>query len=216
MTQPERSYHRQDLEAELLVRAGEIVAAGGVEALSLRELGRSANVSRAAPYHYFPTKTALLHRLGELGFQRLYELIEAAMSGIGDPVERGIAGFRGYLSFALAEPAILRLMFANRLERRRGTRPEMDSEQEGFPFSSEAAERAFGTLVAGVAAIPALGGNGMETLLMRTNALWAYAHGVSVLAIGDNLKGPDAGALLETGLRALIDGLGRRRAEDAE
>ena len=206
MDQAERSYHRQDLEAELLARAGEIVGVGGVEALSLRELGRSANVSRAAPYHYFPTKAALLHRLGELGFQRLSESIEDAMRSVEDPLERGLAGFRGYLRFALAEPAILQLMFANRLERRRRTHPERGSDE--FPFSSEAAERAFRTLVGGVAEIPGLSGADLETLLMRTNALWAYAHGVSVLAIGNNLKGPGADALLETGLRALIAGLG--------
>ena len=204
----QRSYHRQDLEAELLARAGEIVAAGGVEALSLRELGRSANVSRAAPYHYFPTKTALLHRLGELGFQRLRQSIEAGMSGVRDPVERAVAGFRAYLRFALAEPAVLQLMFANRLQRRRAL--------EAFPFSSEAAERAFGTLVSGVAAMPAFAGSPTERLLMHTNALWAFAHGVSVLAVGDNLKGPDAEALLETGLRALIDGLAGRVAGRGE
>jgi AcrR family transcriptional regulator len=210
MTQPEQAYHRRGLEDELLARAGEIVAAGGVEALSLRELGRSANVSRAAPYHYFPTKAVLLHRLGELGFERLATSIEEAARDATDPVERALAGFGGYLRFAMAEPAILQLMFANRLERR--PRGAGEGAADIFPFSSDAAARAFGLLLAGVAAIPAFAAGGPERRLVETNALWAFTHGVAVLAIGDNLKAVGAEALLNSGLRALIDGLaGSRR-----
>jgi hypothetical protein len=34
--------------------------------------------------------------------------------------------------------------------------------------------------------------------------LWSYAHGLAVLAIGDNLKGAAAADLLEGGLRKLM------------
>ncbi|HEX8573651.1 MAG TPA: TetR/AcrR family transcriptional regulator [Allosphingosinicella sp.] len=199
MANPNR-YHRDDLESELLACAGRIIGESGIDALSLRELGRSANVSRAAPYHYFPTKAALLQRVGALGFARLARSIEAEMRGQSDPFERALAGFRGYLSFALSEPAIFGLMFADRLAR---DKVEPASAPLAFPFSSEEAARAFGLLVDGLSELPAFAVDERERLV-RVNMVWAFVHGVSVLAIGRNLKGVAAETLLESGLRTLL------------
>lgn len=192
---PARPYHRDDLERVLLARAEEIVAASGPEALSLRELGRRADVSRAAPYHYFPTKAALLHRLGEIGFSRLADGIARAMEAEADPTGKAVAGFLAYLAFARGEPAIFELMFANRLDRG-------DAREGGYPFSSESARRAFAILVDGVRSLEP---DAAEASVMeRVNMLWAYAHGVCVLALGDNLKGVEAETLLRKGITALL------------
>lgn len=188
-------YHRDDLERVLLARAGEIVAAAGPEALSLRELGRRADVSRAAPYHYFPTKAALLHRLGELGFGRLAERIAKAMEEQAEPADKAVAGFLAYLAFARGEPAIFELMFANRLDR--------GAVSEGsYPFSSESARHAFAILLDGVRSLDP--DSAEASVMERVNMLWAYAHGVCVLAIGDNLKGVEAETLLRRGIATLL------------
>jgi Bacterial regulatory proteins, tetR family len=50
MKKAKKSYHHGNLEVVLLENAAEIIALKGVEGLSLRELGRVAGVSRAAPY----------------------------------------------------------------------------------------------------------------------------------------------------------------------
>ena len=204
MTDAPAPYHRQDLEAQLLACAFEMIRAGGVEALSLRELGRTANVSRAAPYHYFPTKQALLQRIGEIGFERLAEAIEASLGSQTDPMARALAGFGAYLAFARSEPAIFQLMFANRL-----ARTEADSEPitEGFPFSSGAARRAFRLLAEEAGHLPDMSDRAPAEQLARAHILWAYAHGVAMLAIGENLKGSEPENLLEKGLCLLLGDL---------
>ena len=201
MAQTHQPYHRGNLEAELLRHACDIISLSGVDALSLRELGRKANVSRAAPYHYFPTKADLLQRIGAIGFARLAASIESAAGDEADPAKRVVAGFRGYLAFAHSEPAIFELMFANRLPRDRSTPAPGRSD---LAFSSDDARRAFGILVEAVAALPQLAGRDAAERLAFTNVVWAFAHGVAVLDIGDNLKGVGAQELLERGLEALI------------
>ena len=59
MTAPAR-YHHGDLRAALIARATEVIATGGVDALSLRELARDIGVSHGAPGRHFPDKQALL------------------------------------------------------------------------------------------------------------------------------------------------------------
>ena len=134
------------MEAELLAKASQLIAARGVDQLSLRELGRAAGVSRAAPYHYFPTKAALLQRVGEAGFTALAAAIRAALGEEMDPPRAIMAGLEGYLAFALAEPAIYQLMFANVLPRNAPAQPGQNA------FSSAAAAQAFELLVDGVRA----------------------------------------------------------------
>lgn len=200
MADPKRNYHRDDLEAELIACAGTIIGENGIEGLSLRELGRRAGVSRAAPYHYFPTKAALLQRVGALGFARLGESIEAEMGDEAEPFARALAGLRGYLNFALSEPQIFELMFANRLDR---NEVAPAGGPLGFPFSSDEARRAFELLVDGLSALPSFMLDEPERLV-RVNMVWAFVHGVAVLAIGRNLKGVGAETLLETGLCTLL------------
>src|SRR4051812_47242054 len=77
-----KAYHHGDLRTALLASAAELLDEGGAEAVSLRECGRRAGVSHAAPYRHFPTKEALLIALSDEGFTWLANLGEAAMRGI--------------------------------------------------------------------------------------------------------------------------------------
>ena len=66
-----RNYHHGDLRRALLDAAWRLVAEKGLADLTLRELARAAGVSHAAPYHHFPSRTALLDALAEEGFAGL-------------------------------------------------------------------------------------------------------------------------------------------------
>jgi AcrR family transcriptional regulator len=201
MPKPEAPYHRDNLEQLLLEKAAEIVAASGVEALSLRELGRCANVSRSAPYHYFPDKGALLAKVGEQGFARLGARIAHEAETSADPLERLRRGLHGYVHFALEEPHFFRLMFANVLERRL---PGAESQAGPLMFSGNAARQTFSLLLDGILELQAQSRLRANDPLLWMNVFWAYAHGVAVLALDANLKGCDATQVLDAGLDALI------------
>ena len=211
MTSETLPYHREDLEAELLRAATAIIAERGVEALSLRELGRAAQVSRSAPYHYFGDKAALLQRVGALGFARLDAAIAAQVSTAAPVAARLHAGLRAYVQFALDEPAIFRLMFADVLHR--DVASGLDLPGAEAAFSSTAAAGAFGGFVAAIAEAQARGELGPGDPMLITNTCWAFAHGVAQLAIGRNLK-PAASldAVFDAGIAALLVRFGGRLA----
>lgn len=109
----ESTYHHGSLR-EALVEAG-MRALEGSEShdVSLRELAREVGVSPAAVYRHFPNKGALLAALGEAGLAMLGEAQRAAYEAAGG----GAPGFaetgRAYVRFALAHPALFRLVFAH-------------------------------------------------------------------------------------------------------
>lgn len=105
-------YHHGNLRPALLREAEQLIRDDGVEGLSLRRLAERAGVSRAAPYHHFEDKNALLCALAGRGFADLTALIEGAELGpAGDP-EPGLRRFvRDYLRFATDDPERYELMF---------------------------------------------------------------------------------------------------------
>lgn len=204
MAKPSLPYHRENLEETLLLKAAEIVATDGLEALSLRELGRRAKVSRSAPYHYFPDKTALLAGVVKLGFRRLRDRILSAVENIVAPEQRLRAGFRAYVAFAIEAEHLFRPMFASLSRRELMAKPGADL--PAFAFSSEEAKEAFALMAQGVVEMQRARKRDRRDPLLLTNVLWSFAHGVAVLTIDGNLKHGDLDAVLNEGLDALIAG----------
>jgi AcrR family transcriptional regulator len=202
MTRSAQTYHRENLEALLIAKAAEIVAERGIEALSLRELGRIANVSRSAPYHYFADKSALLYRVGEEGFGALSARIAQAFAGVDDPLAQLRLGLTGYVRFAEEQPHFFRLMFADVL--RRDVQGDAATDEASIAFSSPAAAEAFGMLYQGVLRLQQGRQLRAGDPLLLLNVFWAFAHGVAVLALGGHLKLKDSADVLDAGLDALI------------
>ena len=109
----DRPYHHGDLPAALLARAEKTLRERGASALSLRELAREIGVSPAAPSRHFKSKQALLDALALTGFERLAEAIAASQEGAGEAfADRLGAAARAYVDFAVANAALLDLMFS--------------------------------------------------------------------------------------------------------
>ena len=109
-TSPE-SYHHGSLR-EALIEAGLAALEGPEgETPSLRALARTVGVSATAVYRHFPNKQALTKALSMEGLQLLAAQQQAALEKAGG----GPAGFaetgRAYIRFALAHPALFRLIF---------------------------------------------------------------------------------------------------------
>src|ERR1700730_569414 len=73
-------YHHGDLRAALVKAATAEIERGGYEALSMRELAASLDVSRAAPYRHFADRKALLAALAAEGFDKLAAIYRKAIA----------------------------------------------------------------------------------------------------------------------------------------
>ncbi|MFG2727831.1 TetR/AcrR family transcriptional regulator [Streptomyces canus] len=108
-----RPYHHGDLRAALLARAEETLRDKGQAALSLRELARDLGVSHAAPSRHFKDKQALLDALALIGFERFTDHFAGSQERAGESfAQRLDAAVRAYVGFALANSALLDLMYS--------------------------------------------------------------------------------------------------------
>ncbi|HCP78891.1 MAG: TetR family transcriptional regulator [Pusillimonas sp.] len=162
-------YHHGDLREALLKVARETLEMSGANGLSLRELARKAGVSHSAPYRHFASRQDLLVALATAGFNELSQCLKEkegkSLKAMG----------QAYVAFAIANPALYKLMFS----------PELDRKQP--PLLSEAASEAFDRLQKKTEAIT------QDTTL--TLAAWAMVHGLSGMLIdrlvADELLEPD-------------------------
>lgn len=106
----DRGYHHGDLRSALVEAGLKALETTDLGAISLRQIARDAGVSATAVYRHFPDKRALLAAMAHEGFERLgayqFSAVEAA-----EPAMRFAASGRAYVRFALANPALFRLIF---------------------------------------------------------------------------------------------------------
>jgi AcrR family transcriptional regulator len=106
-----RPYHHGDLQRALVEAGRRLLEREGSGALSLRAVAREAGVSAAAPYHHFKDRAALLYAIAHEGNVALNDAMRAAFDASQPGRDRIIAVGVAYVSFALENPALYRLMF---------------------------------------------------------------------------------------------------------
>lgn len=110
------AYHHGDLRAALIAAAEEELAENGVDGFTLRGCARRAGVSHAAPAHHFKDARALFTALATIGFRRLADMTESfGREAPAGTVDHFTAIGRGYVTFAVENPAYLRLIFRSGL-----------------------------------------------------------------------------------------------------
>lgn len=185
-----RRYHHGDLRRTLLEAAEWELEDKGIEGFTLRGCAKRAGVSHAAPAHHFKDANALLSVLAAEAFARLTEAMEDRQAAAApEPHARMVAAGLAYLDFALARPAMLRLMFASE-------RPDHET-----PELKEEAGKAFDLLVRSVKALRTEDGRKGSDLNEEVAAIWAVVHGLAELAVSGRMKfmpelfGPDRDAV---------------------
>jgi AcrR family transcriptional regulator len=169
-----RGYHHGDLRAVLL-QAGEAeLAEHGIEGFSLRGVAKRAGVSHAAPAHHFRDANGLLTALAAEGFRRFVDKQKLRQQAADkDALSQLVASGMGYIDFAMAYPALFRLMFSS-------DRPDHEAEELHV-----AASAAYRKLVEDVARLSEARAQPSPTEVMRT---WAIAHGLADLMNSRRLK----------------------------
>lgn len=105
-------FHHGNLRTVLLDHAEQALRTKGVEELSLRQLAREIGVSHGAPRSHFIDRKALLDALAERGFLALASDMRAGANSRTEYVESLRAAGQAYVDFAVANAALLDLMFA--------------------------------------------------------------------------------------------------------
>ena len=170
-------YHHGDLRAELVRIGLEHLSRSASDALSLREIARDAGVSATAVYRHFPDKASLLKALCVEGDAQLATCFRDARDGAGG----GKAGFdavgRAYVRFAIANPALFRLMMSSH-----GSEMRLGDNALGSD--------AFGILMDGISALTPPEGDDARRRIAALQS-WSIVHGLATLMLDGQVPADD-------------------------
>ena len=131
-----------------------------------------------APYRHYSSKDELLAAVAEEGFKDLAQAMDSSIDLFGDPQYRLRAFVRTYLTFALGNRALYRLMFGADLQNR-----------SRFSRLVAASQECCSRCVSVVA--PEVDPDGKERCLPRKAiATWSFAHGLASLALDGLVEFP--------------------------
>ncbi|MFD3457056.1 TetR/AcrR family transcriptional regulator [Streptomyces sp. NPDC058691] len=184
-----------DPRSRLLGAALAVLDEEGVEGLTLRAIARRADVSHGAPLKHFPHRAALLSAVATAGFRELNASAEAAVRDCADDASaraRLRAGARGYVHYALGQPAMFTLMFRHDLLDPR------DRELSRVSLS------AFDELLVLVRAAQTDGWHPAADPRALTGALWSGLHGLVQLWLWGSLALATGAASVDAALDALF------------
>lgn len=179
------------MRESLLSAATTLLDEKSVEHLSLREVARAADVSHAAPYHYFSDRSELLKATGDECMRALLDRLEAAPGRARDPLKRLAAICAAYVDFAAERPHAFALVFDGELC------PPGNPSAERAPLI----ERSEMLLYNAVAAAQQDGWRSDTPTMELTNAIWATAHGLATLVTEGHLSREHAAGALNAVLR---------------
>ncbi len=173
-----RELSSEDLDAvrgKIGAAATALYAAGGVGAITMRDIAKKLGRSPMGLYRYFADRDEILAFVRADAFDRFSDALEGAFASGSDAFARARAVGRAYFDFALANPNAYRLMF------------DLDPPDEArHPELRRAGKRAGETVTRHVKDLVAAGIVQGDPKIVG-NALWAASHGVIVLHLAGRL-----------------------------
>lgn len=172
-----KQYHHGNLKVALVEQAIKVLEDEGLAALSLRRVAKQAGVSQAAPYGHFKDKRALLAAVASEGYKRFAQRMteEAKIA----PERHTIGLGRGYVLFALENPALFHLMFGGEL-----------TELIDVDALDDSAYESYQLLINGVKEEPLskVNNNNLDTAVA-----WSLVHGLANLLLDKRISPQDYG-----------------------
>ncbi|TPG12726.1 TetR/AcrR family transcriptional regulator [Sphingomonas oligophenolica] len=183
-----RAYHHGDLRAALVSEGMALLVERAADAVSLREVARRAGVSATAVYRHFPDKEALMTALANEGLARLAAAQHAAFEAKGGGVDGFSATGAAYVRFALANPALFRMIFAHHSP---GDLTAGDTSDDAMSFLLQNAR--------------ALAPPGTDPRAFALQC-WSLAHGLALLMLDGHVPVDDAAIDRIVDVRAMTGG----------
>jgi AcrR family transcriptional regulator len=149
--------------------AADLLDAGGPEAVTLREVGARAGVSRNAPYRHFADKEALLTAVAVKSWARLADELRAIGTGNEAPAAALKQALMTFVELGRKRPHLYQLMFVI---------PERDP-SAGARAAADAQQELLSIVAAAV---------GTGTAQQYGAMLFAGAHGIAELQISGHLS----------------------------
>ena len=112
-----KRFHHGDLREALIAATRELLIEHGPDRFTVADACRRAGVTTAAPYKHFRDKQEILEEIVLRGFAELTAANAKAVAEGGAGTIAGITAMGiSYLNFAVAQPAVFRLMFGHKSE----------------------------------------------------------------------------------------------------
>lgn len=177
----QKSYHHGDLRRAILDAAEADLTESGLAGFSLRRVAARVGVSHTAPSHHFGDAAGLIDALALRGFERLLACMQARQDSAGpEAMARLMASGFGYLDFAVAHPALFRLVFG------------LPKGQAPSPQVAAAGQAAFQHLARDVAAVRGAEPMAHPSARAEVLACWTRVHGMAELILSGHVCLPDA------------------------
>lgn len=177
MATRKKNYHHGNLREAVLEAAHKLLELEGINSITLRRIAREVGVSQNAPYSHFKDKTALLEALAADGFHGLLNSMSESSASYSTPSDHLQAIGKGYVTYALSNPALFKLMF--------DMQQSATSESIALQTVSSQSFQVLRDAVANVQ--ESKNQDGADGLIASISA-WALVHGLSVLLIENKLS----------------------------
>ncbi len=212
-----KSYHHGNLKQSLIEATLEMIHHDDIDKVTLSALGKRLGTSRSAIYRHFKNKEELMKAVLLSAMDELDKLIEPVFSDTNSSLlERFHAMGQGYVSFAMTNPHLYRLIFGPKMLKERAEVIEQDRQEFHKLLHGDSSEEVmnsnqnngFHKLVAIIiqAQKEKIFKEGDPVLI--ATAIWGLLHGLSSLAIDGHLSVSDnIQAVYEINYKMLLEGL---------
>ena len=169
------AYHHGDLRASLIAAARDLLISDGISGCTLKQASNMVGVSVAAPYRHFKDKDSLLVAVAHSGFEELAQKItDGRDSHAKGSIDSILHIGRVYVTFAIENPALFRLMFnspANQCPHSETINPALD----------EGGDRCFEAFIETVTAFLTAHEISLTETPDLAASLWSIVHGTAAL-----------------------------------
>ena len=194
---PGRRLRGVDRREDILNHAAALFVTHGPAGTTTRMIANAVGISQPSLYAHFETKEVLALALSARSFDVLESRIEALRAAALSGLERLEALIRGYIDFALSEPAAYQIAFmivgpVNK------AKPDLFSRQPGLST--------FNSFLDEVASLQEEGFLRPGPLVLTTQSLWASMHGICALLIAcPNFPWGDIRAVIDFHVKVLLE-----------